>query len=396
MLELKLQNAAYKKKMDESEKENQVMKRKLDAKDVTIDELRCKQRRCADMYRKRQSREEERGPQWDLGAGKRAPLLELKLNQLPTRNLARRADTQPDDSHKKGSRDYCPVMDSVVETTQGQTQARLNGGWGYRFGDKLRHYDLMRTMAQTALGGIGHAVERDYINRSHTGSLRVLPRPLNGNTHRRQLDLSRKGKLRVFFRPSQQTMSSRVIPAMGLAFLKALWSQVERADRICINFDATDFGKFHIHGCLLTLVFHECAFTDPFGNQSHTHRTERWPLMLQQLVNKIGQRIRKQGHGEFWSAETPRALCDAVGFSGGLRLLYDNKLVGKTSICSDGARDNIGCSPDDHPDTDAMCGVNSPLSAIYLTGEAPAETYEKMQETGLGEDLSQFMAGINV
>ena len=403
ILEMKLQLAAAQRQANEAQrqanealKENAGLKRKLEKKDVTIHALRDEKRKAGDMLRKRQSREEQREPYFEMGDGTRAPLIELNLNQLPTRNLSRRTDTEPSDSCKKGSRDYFPIVDNIVESTHGQTEARPAGGWGFRFIDKLRHYDLMRTLAQTAQGGIGRALERDYINRSHTGTVRVLPRPLSGTKYRRQLDPDREGKTRVYFRPSPQTMSNRVIPAMVMAFLKVLWLRIEQADRISIHFDGTDFGKFHVNGTLLVLVFLECADTDPFGNQSHTLRTERWPLLLQQVVNKIGKRIRKGGHGEFYSAETPRALCDAVGYSGILHLHSDNNLVGKSSLCSDGARDNTGCSPDDHPDTDAMCGQNSPVHSVYLTGEAPAETYKKLQETGLGEDVSQFVAGADL
>ena len=395
-LEMKLQLAAAQRQADDDLKENAGLKRKLEKNDVRINALRDEKRKAGDMHRKRQAREEQREPYFEMGDGKRAPLIELNLNQLPTRNLSRRTDTEPSDSCKKGSRDYFPVFDNVVESTQGQTEARPAGGWGFRFIDKLRHYDLLRTLAQTAQGGIGRALERDYINRSHTGTVRVLPRPLIGTKYRRHLDPDREGKTRVYFRPSPQTMSYRVIPAMVMAFLKVLWLRIEQADRISVHFDGTDFGQFHVNGTLLVLVFHECADTDPFGNQSHTLRTERWPLLLQQVVNKIGKRIRKGGHGEFYSPETPRALCDAVGFSGILHLIFDNKLVGKSSLCSDGARDNAGCSPDDHPDTDAMCGQNSPVHSVYLTGEAPAETYKKLQETGLGEDVSQFVAGADL
>ena len=91
---------------------------------------------------------------------------------------------QADGSHEKGRRDYLPVLDQIVEATQGQTQARRVGGWGYRFIDKLRHYDHTRTLAQTAQCGIGQALERDYINRSRTGTVRVLPRPLSGTNYR--------------------------------------------------------------------------------------------------------------------------------------------------------------------------------------------------------------------
>lgn len=36
------------------------------------------------------------------------------------------------------------------------------------------------------------------------------------------------------------------------------------------------------------------------------------------------------------------------------------------------------------------------MYSIFLTGEAVAESYEKMQATGLGEDVSQLMAGIDL
>lgn len=36
------------------------------------------------------------------------------------------------------------------------------------------------------------------------------------------------------------------------------------------------------------------------------------------------------------------------------------------------------------------------MYSIFLTGEAVAESYEKMQATGLGEDVSHFMAGIDL
>jgi len=231
LLEIKLQLAAAQRQADDALKENAGLKRKLEKKEVKITELRDEKRKAGDMHRKRQAREENREPYFEMGDGRRAPLIELNLNQLPTRNLSRCTDTEPSDSCKKGSRDYFPVVENVVESTQGQTEARPAGGWGFRFLDKLRHYDLLRTLAQTAQGGIGRALERDYINRSHTGTVRVLPRPLIGTKYRRHLDPDREGKTRVYFRPSPQTMSNRVIPATVMAFLKVLWLRIEQAGR---------------------------------------------------------------------------------------------------------------------------------------------------------------------
>ena len=388
--------AESKSQRNASEKENQGLKRKLEAKDAKLTQLRDEKRKSQDMHKKRRSREAQQAPCWTLEDGTRAPLIEIQLGQLPTRNLARRTAQQADGSHEKGRRDYLPVLDQIVEATQGQTQARRVGGWGYRFIDKLRHYDHTRTLAQTAQCGIGQALERDYINRSRTGTVRVLPRPLSGTNYRRQLDPVREGKIRIYFRPSQQTMHDRVIPAMTFALLKAARKKMELATRIAVNFDGTNFGRYHILGVLMNFVYFECVSTDPFGNQTRTIRIERMPLLLQQLVNKLGKRVRKGMTGEFWSPETPRAVCDAIVFSGLQPLVSDDEIVIKTSYVSDGARDNVGCSPDDHPDTDALCGQNSPIHAIYLTGDAPAESYERLQASGLGEDLPQFYAGKNL
>ena len=147
------------------------------------------------MHKKLRSREAQQEPCWTLEGGTRAPLIKLKLGQLPTRNLARRTAQQADGSRKKGSRDYFPVLNQIGEATHGQTQAHRVGGWGYWFIDKLRHYDHTRTLAQTTQCCIGQALERDYINSSRTGTVRVLPRQLCGTNYRSQLDPDRVGKI---------------------------------------------------------------------------------------------------------------------------------------------------------------------------------------------------------
>ena len=234
------------------------------------------------------------------------------------------------------------------------------------------------------------------IDRSRKGRLQVLAVPLSGNKSRHKLDPNRVDRLRVFYSPSPKVMRERVNPAMILALLRTAQKKAEEATRIVLHFDATDFGRYHVMGVLLSFVFYPLQHTDPFGNETHSILIQRMPLHLQQTVNKLAKKIKMGTTGAFWSPEAPRAVCDAVALAGLLDLFHDNRLASKLSTVTDNARDNVGLSPEKHPDTDAMCGENSPIDAIYLTGEAPWNSWKKLEEAGMAQPLSQFYRGDNM
>ena len=59
-----------------------------------------------------------------LENGKMGPLMTVHLRSIPTRK-ERKAQG---DSHKPYSRDYCPVLEKVVQAVDGPTQVRKGVG----------------------------------------------------------------------------------------------------------------------------------------------------------------------------------------------------------------------------------------------------------------------------
>lgn len=369
---------------------------KVKKRDAKIEEMRQDTKRLKGKYQKRLSRESSHREQCTtVQACKPAPLVEIKPR--PHREPVLKADARPEKSNSARLRGYTPVMEKLVITLPGPTMARNEGGWGYRPYDKKRMFEFTNNMSQSAAHNIATALERDELNRVAVGSVRALLRPTKGTRFRRSLNAKRQAELRPFIRPSAKTMRDRVDPAMMLALLSTLRQKAERATRIILHADGTDFGKYHILGSILAFLYREPVCTDPFGNQTFCTRVERLPLILQQLVNKLGKkiRIRKDGEatGKFWDAEAPRALCDAAAFSGALYLFYEDRMVMKLSIVTDGARDNIGTCAETHPDTDALSGENSPLHLIFFTGQAPVDSWNRMERTGLRKDVDQLFSG---
>jgi len=387
------------RRLAESEKENKGLKRrlesnesKLEAKDTKIKSLKTDKKQLRDMYGKRLKRAD--GGRMMLENGKMGPLMTVQLRSIPTRKEKQARREAGGDSHKPYSRDYCPVLEKVVQAVDGPTQVRKGvGGWGFRLTDKLLHYDFLRRASQASGASIGEAVENTMIGKSRTGLLRVLARPLGGAQSRHKLDERRVDRLRVFQRPSPKVMRERVNPAMILALLRTARTKAEEATRIMVHFDATDFARYHVMGILLSFVFCVRQHTDPFGNVTYSVLIQRMPLHLQQTVNKLAKKVKMGATGAFWSPEAPRALCDAAALAGLTGLFTENELVSKLSSVTDAARDNVGLSKEKHPDTDAMCGENSPIHAIFFTGDALWNSCKRLEQAGMTRHLSQFYRG---
>ena len=399
LAESEKENKGLKKDNQGLKKDNKCLKRRLDsneskmqAKDTKIKSLTTDKKQLRDMYGKRLKRAD--GGRMMLENGKMGPLMTVQLRSIPTRKEKQARREAGGDSHKPYSRDYCPVLEKVVQAVDGPTQVRKGvGGWGFRLTDKLLHYDFLRRASQASGASIGEAVENTMIGKSRTGLLRVLARPLGGAQSRHKLDERRVDRLRVFQRPSPKVMRERVNPAMILALLRTARTKAEEATRIMVHFDATDFARYHVMGILLSFVFCVRQHTDPFGNVTYSVLIQRMPLHLQQTVNKLAKKVKMGATGAFWSPEAPRALCDAAALAGLTGLFTENELVSKLSSVTDAARDNVGLSKEKHPDTDAMCGENSPIHAIFFTGDALWNSCKRLEQAGMTRHLSQFYRG---
>ena len=182
VLELERQLAESNRSLAASVREKDRLQQRFESGLSTVQDLRIEKRRANDRNRKQKEREANKDQTMLLPDGKtQAPLVEAHL--VHRKRLPPTDPLRPEGPTKR-QRDYCPVVDQILKTTRGPTEARPSGGWGYRLEEKLWFFDFTLNASQLAASVRGKALERDSINRASAGTLRLVLRPLSGTHYR--------------------------------------------------------------------------------------------------------------------------------------------------------------------------------------------------------------------